>query len=234
MWYGCGWLRGSAVAKEGDTVQPPWNGAVPAGGLASVIRIPIPGPGRLAIELSPRNFTGRSTSALFFQDPSGRRVLRLDYGYNPRTRTVDYHWNQRGTFSDFGIADHTPAGASGAALYKSARVFKYFGRSLVIIGATADVVSIVVASNPLRRSSQVISAWALAYAGAETTGPVGAFLGSPFGPPGIAIGGIVFAIGGGIAGYVVGEKAGGDIYDWGNATFQRLEVANRGQFVGAR
>jgi hypothetical protein len=223
------------MAREGDVVQPPWNGAVPAGGPAAVIRIAIPEYRNLAIELSPRNFAGQSTSALFFQDLSGKRVLRLDHGYNVRTRTVDYHWTQGGTFENFGIADPTPAGAPGAALYRGARVFKYHGRTVVVVGAAGDFVSVVTASNPLRRSSQVITAWALAYAAAETTGPVGALLGTPFGPPGVPIGGIVFAIGGGIAGYTKGEIAGADVYDWGNGTFQRLsEAANRGQFVSAR
>jgi hypothetical protein len=223
------------MAREGDIVQPPWNGAVPAGGLAAVIRIAIPGYKNLAIELSPRNFAGRSTSSLFFQDLSGKRVLRLDYQYNARTRTIDYHWTQGGTFENFGIADPTPAGAPGAALYRGARVFKYLGRAIAIVGAMGDFVSVVTASNPLRRSTQVITAWALAYAAAETTGPAGALRGTPFGPPGIPIGGIVFAIGGGSAGYTMGEIAGADVYDWGNATFQHLsEAANRGQFVSAR
>lgn len=39
---------------------------------------------------------------------------------------------------------------------------------------------------------------------------------------GTVVVGVVFAIGGGIAGYWAGEKAGADIYDWGNATFMTL------------
>ena len=70
------------------------------------------------------------TSALFIQDAIGKRVLRLDYGFNKTSTTetqIDYHWNQKGTFGEFGIADHTPAGPAGEALYKAAKVFKYGG-----------------------------------------------------------------------------------------------------------
>lgn len=210
--------------KAGQVVQPPWNGAVPAGGLASIIRIPVPGPGNLAIELSPRNFLGKSTSALFIQDMAGKRVLRLDYGYNVKTKTIDYHWNQKGVFKDFGIADHTPVGRGGAALYEGARAFKYLGRSLLVIGAGADLISIAVASNPLRRSTQVLSAWAVSWAGAESAGEIGAGIGTAVEPGGgTAIGGIVFAIGGGIAGYWAGEKVGAEVYDWAaNTVFHRL------------
>jgi uncharacterized membrane protein YgcG len=149
------------------------------------MRIPVPGPGNLAIELSPRNFKGKSTSTLFIQDATGRRnVLRLDYGYNVKTKTIDYHWNQKGTFKEFGIADHTPVGRGGAALYESARAFKYVGRTLLVIGAVADLVSIAVASNPLRRSTQVVSAWALAWAGAEGAGELGAAIGTAIEPGG--------------------------------------------------
>jgi hypothetical protein len=62
--------------------------------------------------------------------------------------------NQKGTFDQFGIPDHTPVGRSGAALYEGARVFKYAGRTLSVIGAVTDLVSIAIASNPLRRSTQ--------------------------------------------------------------------------------
>ena len=209
---------------SGEVVQPPWTGAVPAGGLPSAIRIPVPGSGNLAIELSPRNFAGKSTSALFIQDPAGKRVLRLDYGYNVKTKTVDYHWNQKGTFEQFGIADHSAAGRPGAALYKGARAFKYLGRTMLVVGAVTDLVSIAVASNPLRRSTQVVSAWALAWAGAESAGEVGAAIGTFIEPGGgTAVVGIVFGIGGGIAGYWAGEKVGAEVYDWGeNTIFHRL------------
>ena len=182
----------------------------------------MPGPGRLAIELSPRNFKGKSTSTLFIQDATGKKVLRLDYGYNVKTKTVDYHWNQKGTFADFGIADHTPVGRAGATLYQGARAFKYLGRVMLVVGIAVDTYSIVVASNPLRRSTQVVSAWAMAWAGAETFGEGGAAGGAALGSvvPGLgtaaggAVGGLVFGIAGGIGGYWAGSKMGAEIYDW--------------------
>ncbi len=71
------------------------TGAVPGViGLTSVIRIPLPGSSNLAIEFAPRNCPGKSTLALFIQDVAGKKVLRLDYGYNMKTKTYDYHWNQ--------------------------------------------------------------------------------------------------------------------------------------------
>ena len=88
----------------------------------------------MCIELRPRGRVpvGGSTSTLFFQDITGRRHLRLDYGYNVQTRTIDYHWNQRGTHGNFGIPDHTPAGPAGEAAYTAARYFRYAGRVLIV------------------------------------------------------------------------------------------------------
>jgi hypothetical protein len=210
-------------------VQPPWNGAVPAGGIASIIRIPVPGTNRLAIEFFPVNYGGKSTSALFIQDVSGKKVLRLDYGYNAKSKTIDYHWNQKGTFEDFGIADHTPAGRLGANLYRFSKGFRYAGRVLVVVGVTMDAVSIVQSSQPLRRATQVVSAWAGAWAGAESLGAIGAGIGTAVEPGGgTAVLGVVFAIGGGIAGYWAGDKAGAEIYDWGNAVFHPLPVVPTG------
>lgn len=106
-------------------VTVPWTGAVPASmGLASVIRIPLPALRGLAIEFRPRNSKGQSTSTVFIQDKTGRRVLRLDYGYNIKSKTVDYHWNQKGTFDAFNIEGHTTVGEGGAALYRSAQAFR--------------------------------------------------------------------------------------------------------------
>src|SRR5579885_1247370 len=113
---------------------PPVSGTVPVGiGMASVARIPVPGSNGLFIELSPRGWVPKSgsTSTVFIQDAAGKRVLRLDYGYNKGTGTIDYHWNQKGTFSEFGIPDHAPAGSAGEALFKTARYFKYAGCELL-------------------------------------------------------------------------------------------------------
>ena len=217
------------MAEPQQVVAPPWNGAVVATGLTSVIRIPVPGTNRLAIQFVPINFKGKSTSTLFIQDPTGKRVLRLDYGYNVKSKTVDYHWNQKGTFEKFGIADHTSVGSAEAILYRSAKGFRYAGRVLIVVGAVVDAVSIVQSDKPLRRATQVVTAWAAAWASAEAAGAGGAALGTVIEPGGgTAVVGVVFAIGGGIAGYWGGEKAGAEIYDWGQAAFLPLPPAAAG------
>jgi hypothetical protein len=201
--------------------EPP-SGRIPYSvGVASVARIPIPGTGGLCIELRPRGFVPKSgsTSTLFLQDITGKRHLRLDYGYNIQTKTIDYHWNQKGTNADFGIQDHTTVGRGGAALYKAAKYFRYGGRVLLVVGIGLDVVSIVVASSPLRRSSEVVGAWALAWTGCKVVGRAGAALGTVKPVSGNAIGGIGGCIIGGYFMYKAGEKLGGVVYDWGNATF---------------
>lgn len=200
----------------------PLSGGIPyAVGQASVVRIPIPGTNGLCIELSPRGWVPQSgsTSTLFFQDATGKRHLRLDYGYNVKTRTVDYHWNQKGTFSEFGIPDHAPAGTAGEIAYGAVKYFRYAGRVLVVVGVAIDVVSIVQASKPLRRASQVVVGWAGAWAGCELIGGGGAALGTLASPLGTAIGGIGGCIIGGIGGYYGGSIAGGNVYDWAENTF---------------
>jgi hypothetical protein len=160
-----------------------------------------------------------STSTLFFQDPTGNRHLRLDYGYNVKTKTVDYHWNQKGTFAEFGIADHTPASAAGEAAYNAAKFFRYAGRVLVVVGVAIDVVSIVQASKPIRRASQVVTAWAASWAGCEAVGAGGAAIGTLASPLGTAVGGIAGCVIGGVGGYYGGSAVGGAVYDWAENTY---------------
>lgn len=200
-------------------------GSIPiALGSASIIRIPIPGTKGLCIEFRPRGFVpnGGSTSTLFFQDHSGKRHLRLDYGFNVRTQTIDYHWNQKGTNSNFGIHDHSTAGRAGAAAYGAAKYFKYAGRTFVILGVGLDVVSIVRASSPLRKASEVVSAWALAWAGCKVVGAGGAAAGTLATPIGSAVLGVGGCIIGGYAGYRAGAKIGNVVYDWGHASFHPI------------
>ncbi len=200
----------------------PISGGIPyAVGQSSVVRIPVPGTNGLCIELRPRGHIppSGSTSTLFFQDPSGKRHLRLDYGYNKTTKTIDYHWNQKGTHSNFGIADHTPAGQTGSTLYKAAKYFRYAGRVLVVVGVAVDVVSIVQASKPMRRASQVVAGWAGAWAGCKVVGAGGAALGTLASPAGTAIGGFGGCIIGGIGGYYGGSALAGEVYDWAEDTF---------------
>lgn len=170
--------------------------------------------------MSPRNFpASKSTSALFIQDEAGKRVLRLDYGYNKRSGQVDYHWNQERTFADFGIEDHTVAGSTGEALFKGAKLFKYGGRTLLIVGVAIDIYSIVVAKKRWRQVARVAAGWAGAFAGAEYVAALGAGFGSAEPGAGTAIGGIVGGIVGGIAGYAGASWAAGETYDWVEETY---------------
>jgi hypothetical protein len=212
----------AGVHAPSAATEAPTSGGIPyAIGQASVVRIPVPGTNGLCIELRPRGrvpSTG-STSTLFFQDVSGKRHLRLDYGYNVKTRTIDYHWNQQGTHGTFGVTDHTPAGQAGEAAYTAARYFRYAGRVLMVVGVAIDVVSIVQASKPIRRASQVVAGWAAAWAGCEVVGAGGAAVGLLASPLGSAIGGISGCIIGGIGGYYGGSALGGEVYDWAENTF---------------
>jgi hypothetical protein len=146
-------------------------------------------------------------------------VLRLDYGYNKRSGQIDYHWNQKGTFADFGIEDHAVAGSTGEALFKGAKLFKYGGRVLLIVGIAMDTYSIVVAKKRWRQVAHVAAGWAGAAAGAEYGGLWGAGFGSVEPGGGTAVGGIVGEIVGGIAGYAGASWAVGETYDWVEETY---------------
>lgn len=210
----------SATAPAAGDV--PWSGGIPyAVGQASVVRIPVPGTNGLCIEFRARGWVPQSgsTSTLFFQDATGKRHLRLDYGYNVKTKTIDYHWNQQGTHAQFGIPDHAPAGQAGKVAYQAAKYFRYAGRVLVVAGVAIDVISIVQASKPLRRASQVVTGWAAAWAGCELVGAGGAALGTLASPLGTAVGGVGGCIIGGIGGYYGGSVVAGEVYDWAENTF---------------
>ncbi|MEP3480605.1 MAG: hypothetical protein ABJZ55_15250 [Fuerstiella sp.] len=212
----------STVPTKNVGSNPPFeSGSIPyAIGQASVVRIPVPGSEGLAIEFKPRGWTppGGTTSTLFIQDPTGRRHLRLDYGYNVKTKTINYHWNQKGTHGNFGIKDHQPAGRGSKIAHKSAKYFRWGGRVLVVAGAAVDIYSIAHASRPLRRATEVASAWALAWAGCKVVGAGGAALGSAVPGPGTAAGGVAGCVIGGVGGYFGGEALGGEVFDWAEGT----------------
>ena len=215
---------GSETWNIGGT-DAPLSGAVPftAGpGVASVARIPIPGTNGLALELSPRGFVpkGGSTSTVFIQDVTGKKHLRLDYGYNVKSGAIDYHWNQKGTYNTFGIADHTTVGTAGRVAYKSAKYLKWGGRVLLVVGIAIDVWSIVQSSKPLRQTTKVVTGWAGASAGCEVGGEALGAAGTFIEPGGgTAVGGFFGCIGGGIGGYFLGSEVGGIVYDWAEDTF---------------
>jgi hypothetical protein len=203
------------------TADPPLSGRVPfAMGVGSVVRIPVPGSDGLCVEFRPRGFVpvAGSTSTLFIQDVSGKRHLRLDYGYNVKTKTIDYHWNQKGTHAQLGIADHTPTGRGGKAMYRAARYFRYGGRVLLVAGVAIDAVSITRASKPIRRATAVVTAWAGAWIGCKAVGAGGAALGSFAPGAGTAVGSVIGCIIGSVGGYMGGESLGGGVYDWAEGT----------------
>lgn len=201
----------------------PVSGAVAVGtGAASAVRIPVPGSGGLHIELSPRGYVPKagSTSTLFVQDITGKRHLRLDFGYNKTTGKIDYHWNQKGTHKVFKIADHAPTGRGGQTLYKGAKYFRYGGRVLLVAGVVVDIYSIVVAKKRLRQAAKVVSGWAGAWAGCKIVGAGGAAVGTAVEPGGgTAVGGIGGCVVGGIGGYFGASWAAGELYDWVEETF---------------
>jgi uncharacterized membrane protein YgcG len=172
---------------------------------------------------------------LFIQDITGKRHLRLDYGYNKATGVTEWHWNQKGVAKDFGITNHTPVGAAEQALGNAAKYYKYAGGVLLVVGAAADAYSIVVSSKPLRRTIQVVSAWAAATAGCEAVGAGGAMAGTAVAPGlGTAIGGFVGCAVGAFIGYSTAEAAAGYLYDWAEGTvFRKIEASDGpGGFAG--
>lgn len=202
-------------------VDAPMSGGVPyAIGQAAVVRIPIPGQPGFCIELRPRGPVpaGGSTSTLFFQNITGKKHLRLDYGFNVKTKTIDYHWNQKSVAANFGIKDHTTVGRGGKIAYHAAKYFKYGGRVLGVFGVAVDIVSIVHADKPLRRATEVVAGWAGAWAGCKVVGAGGAAAGTLASPLGTAAGGIGGCIIGGIGGYWVASSVAGQVYDWTEGT----------------
>ena len=176
---------------------------------------------------SPRS---GSTSSIFIQDATGRRNLRLDYGYNKTNKTnktIEYHWNQKGVFDDFGISNHQTAGRMAGAAHWSAKAYRWLGRRLIVYGLILDTYSIVVASKPIQRATEVAGRLGPGHGpAAGSSGPEGHGAGGALGTAvpvlgnaaGAAIGGIGGCIIGGIAGYRLGETAGARVYEWAEDT----------------
>lgn len=89
----------------------------------------------------------------------------------------------------------------------------------MVVGVALDVVSIVQASKPLRRATEVVAGWAGAWAGCKVVGAGGAVVGSAVPALGTAAGGIGGCIIGGIGGYYLTSSAAGEVYDWAEDTF---------------
>ena len=127
--------------------------------------------------------------------------------------------DQKGTYGTYGINDHSPAGSVGAKAYNIAKYFKYAGRLFVLVGVGVDMISIVRSSSPMRKATEVVSAWALAWAGCKVVGAGGAAAGALATPVGSAVGGVGGCIIGGYLGYRAGSAIGNVVYDWGEASF---------------
>lgn len=192
-------------------------------GVGSVVRIPVPGTEGLAIELDARNWKG-STSSLFLQSADGKRVLRLDFGWNKATSQVEYHWNQSGTHGTFGIANHSPAGRVGQLLYQGAKYYKYAGRVFLVVGLAADAYSIVVAKKRTREVARVVSGWTGAWAGCRIVGALGARTGLAAGSVEPGGGNAIGAVIGGAAGCLVGGVGGYNAAAWaGTVVYDKIE-----------
>lgn len=237
-WQGALADIGAPDAGKVPAEEAPVSGKVPGSlGFGSVIRIPVPQTDGLAIELSARGWTpkGGSSSSLFIQDLTGKRHLRLDYGFNKNGGVVEWHWNQKGVADVFGITNHTSVGPAEQALGVAAKYYKYAGRTLLVLGVAMDGYSIVVSSTPLRRTIQVVSAWATATAGCKLGGAGGAAAGTAVAPGlGTAIGGLVGCAVGAFIGYTTAEAAAGYLYDWEESTtFRQINpTAAPGEFAG--
>jgi hypothetical protein len=157
---------------------------------------------------------------VFLQDVTGKRHLRLDYGYNVKTGRVEYHWNQKGVHKTFGIANHASEGKGGGALYEGARFYKHAGRAILFLGAAIDIHSIVVAKRRYRQVTVVAAGWSGAWGGCKLGGAVGAAGGTLVAPGiGTAILGGLGCIGGGIAGYEGAAHLAGVSWDWVEETW---------------
>ena len=133
--------------------------------------------------------------------------------------------NQKATFKDFGMADHSAAGKAGELLYKGARYYRVAGRVVLVVGLAMDIYSIAVANKPLRRAAQATAGWAAAWAACKGGGAVGAWAGTAIEPGlGTAIGAVGGCIVGGFIGYEGASAAAGWIYDWAEGTiFTQVE-----------
>lgn len=221
------WQAAGGILDQGGEIE---GSVTVGGGMGSVVAIPVPGTNGLAISLKPNGWIPKSgsTSTLFIQDVSGKRHLRLDYGYNKVTKRIDFHWNQKGTATEFGITDHTPVGRGGAGLYKGARYFKYGGRALLIIGLAMDGYEVVTSDRPFRQLAVVAAGWAGAWAGCKVVGAVGAYGGTIVEPGvGTAVGGFAGCFIGGAAGYWAGKKLMAESIDYAEEhLFHNVEEQN--------
>lgn len=200
------WQAAGGILDNGGEIE---GSIFVGGGVGSVVSIPVPGTRGLAIALRPLGYvpSSGSTSTLFIQDFTGKRHLRLDYGYNKAAGKINFHWNQKGTFQHFAIKDHTIVGHGARALHRGARYFKHGGRALMIVGLAVDGYEVVTSNRPFRQLAVVVAGWTGAWAGCKLVGATGAAAGTLVEPGGgTAVGGLVGCFIGGATGYWAGKK----------------------------
>lgn len=210
------------------------NAAAPlAGGMFQDLRYPIaqsfpgPTPGTGSrFDLSFRDFSGHSdpTSHAYLNrltpQASKWKGLRLDHGPNVTTGgSTNWHWNQSGAKSAFGIADHTLASPVAENFGRVTKVAKPLGRVGMGLGVAMDGYSLASNvnqsmhtgnwSNTVQDGSRIAGGWGGAWLGAKAGGALGASIGSFICPGlGTAIGGALGGLAGGIGGYWGGSKLG--------------------------
>lgn len=205
--------------------------ALAAGGMFQELRYPVlrnyPGPQRgttSRFDLSFRDksgFKGKATSEVYLNrnNPGTRwKGLRLDHGPNTVTGNTDWHWNQKGAGSAFGVVDHQVATSAERNLGRVMKVAKPLGRAAMVVGAVVDGASLYREARTSARTgnwkntevegARIAGGWTGAWAGAEAGGTLGATIGAFGGPVGIAVGGAVGGFVGGALGYWGGSKAG--------------------------
>ena len=185
----------------------------------------------------PPSYKAKSTSIIqLYKEANPNSVLRLDHGYNVKTGDVNYHWNQKGTFKDFGIVDHTVAGPSVEAIGGAAKALKSANKILLPVAVGLDAYSIYNADDKAREATRVAGGWGGAWAGAKVLGVTGAAVGSIVPGPGTAIGGFVGSLIGGIGGYSVGSEIATGVYDSvsekNNTTLEVRHFEGGGYIVG--
>ena len=204
-----------------EIARGPSEGSIPlAAGIGGAMQIPIWGSSGYAIRLRPY-YPGTTSSFLFIQGPRRNRFLRLDYGHNIASGSIDYHWNQRGSSAQFGgTTNHmTIPRSQGHVAWVTARTLRVAGRPLILVAAALDAISIVRASDPLRRATEVAAGWAGAAAGCRVAGGVAGRVGMLSGNPLVAAGaGIGGCLVGAFVGYWAAERAASAVYGWVQGT----------------
>lgn len=223
--------------QASDAAHPlPQHGPF-AGGLFQELRYPVPQslPGPTAAttsryDLSFRDFSGHPepTSHAYLNrlkpapgtGVNGWKGLRLDHGPNIQAgNATNWHWNQKGAASTFGIANHAPASPAARTFGRILQAVKPLGRGAMLVGAGLDALSLGRNAaqsahtghwdNTAHDASRIAGGWGGAWAGAKLAGTAGAGIGTAICPGlGTAIGGAVGGFAGGVGGYFAGSKLG--------------------------